>query len=378
MEEKNLFAERKELFDNAIQIKHNKRTPLFSNFWTWKILDSDYTLSEALHNYDVMETVVSDFHNRYQFDAYMDLGTRNPMRVTDALGVGFHKIDEKNESIVVDDHRLMERDEYTQIRNNMPAFIWSKAFARYTPNLTIGQLNNAAMEFASFGEYTQRINTKFLTEFQTPLIPLVPALLPFEHFFNIYRGIKEVSIDLRKCKTELIEAMDVMYETVIAPSLKTTLASDTSSMFCDTICAFLGHSILSEKQFEEYYWRYLKKIVDEIMANNKTMFIFCESTMLRFVDFFKDIPKGTLMIHLEQDNIFEMRKLLPNICFMGGMTSDLLGNGTKQQCVDYAKKLIDDLGDGYVFSTNKMMSFRNDCKRENLIAVTEFVRNYRH
>ncbi len=100
--------------------------------------------------------------------------------------------------------------------------------------------------------------------------------------------------------------------------------------------------------------------------------------MLRFVEFFQDIPKGQLMIHLEQDNIFEMRKKLPNICFAGGMTTDLLGHGTPRQCVDYAKKLIDELGDGYVFSTNKMVSYRNDCKRENLLAVTEFVRNYRH
>ncbi len=63
---------------------------------------------------------------------------------------------------------------------------------------------------------------------------------------------------------------------------------------------------------------------------------------------------------------------------MGGMTTDLLGNGTKQQCIDYAKKLIDELGDGFIFSTNKMVSFRNDCKRENLLAVTDFVRNYQH
>jgi hypothetical protein len=73
-----------------------------------------------------------------------------------------------------------------------------------------------------------------------------------------------------------------------------------------------------------------------------------------------------------------MRKKLPNICFVGGMSTDLLGNGTEQQCVDYAKKLIDELGDGYVFSANKMISFKNDCKRENLLAVTEFVLNYKH
>lgn len=378
MEDRSLFKERKELFNNALQMKHNKRTPSLSNFWTWKILDSEYTLREALHDYDIMEKVTVEFHHRYQFDAYMDLGTRNPMRVSDALGAGFHKIDDKNQSIVVIDHKLMERNEYTEMKEDFLKFNWTKAFARYTPDLTIEQLQNAAMEFVSFGQYAQKINTKFLIEHQTPLLPNAPQFMPFEHFFNTYRGIKDVSIDLKKCKTEMIEAMDMMYATQVEPAMKSTLESNTSNMFCDTVSFFLGHSILSEKQFEEFYWRYLKKVIDTLIEKNKTMFIFCESTMMRFVDFFKDVPKGVLAIHLEQDNIFEMRKKLPNICFVGGMSTDLLGNGTEQQCVDYAKKLIDELGDGYVFSANKMISFKNDCKRENLLAVTEFVLNYKH
>lgn len=375
---KSLFEERKELFNNAIQMMPNKRTPMYSNFWTWKILDSEYTLREALYNYDIMEKVVCDFHNRYQFDAYADLGTRNPMRVSDAFGVGFHKIDDKYEAIVVDDHKLMERDEYKEFINDQLKFNWEKTFARYAPNLTIKQLQNAAMEFAAFGQYSQKITTKFLMEYQVPLLPSSPASMPLEFFFSLYRGIKELSIDLRKCKVDLIEAMNAVYKTTTEPLTRSTLSSDTSSAFCDTACYFLGHSILSEKQFEELYWIYFSQCLNDVMAKNKTMFIFCESTLKRFADFFKDIPKGVLMIHLEQDNILEMHKELPNICFMGGMTSDLLGNGTKQQCVDFTKKLIDELGEGYVFSTNKMMSFRNDCRRENLLAVTDFVRNYKH
>ncbi len=315
--EKSLFNERKNLFNNAIQMKHNKRTPMFSNFWTWKILDSAYTLREALHDYEIMEKVVCDFHERYHFDAYMDLGTRNPMRVTDALGVGFHKIDDVNESIIVNDHRLMERDEYGEVKENIFAFNWTKAFARYTPDLTIGQLQNAAAEFASYGQFAQKMNIKFLDEYQTLLMPVAPAMMPFEYFFNTYRGIKEVSIDLRKCKTEMIEAMDAIYASMTEPSVQAALESDTGNMFSDTVDVFLGHSILSEKQFEEYYWRHLKKILDSVIAKNKTMFIFCESTMMRFADFFRDIPKGVLMIHLEQDNIFEMRKKTAEYLFYG-------------------------------------------------------------
>lgn len=377
MVEKNLFKERGELFTNAIQMKKNKRTPLLANFFTWKILDSEYTLTEALQSYDIMEKVVCDFHERYQFDTYFDLGTRNPIRVTDALGAGYHKIDEPNESIFVVDHSIMERDEYLELAKDPLAFNWSKAFARYAPDLTIAQLQNAALEFAAFGEFGQKMNDKFLNEYQCKLMSPYISLLPFEQFFNTYRGIKELAIDLRKCKAEMIEAMETLYQTAVLPAMQGAVTADTSPFFSDAMTAFLGHSILSVKQFGELYWPYLKRILDLLTANKKTMFIMCESTMMRFTDFFRDLPSGTLMIQIEQDNIFELRDNLPNVCLAGGMTTDLLGHGTPRQCIDYAKKLIDELGEGYVFSTNKMMSYRNDSKRENLLAVTDFVRNYR-
>lgn len=210
------------------------------------------------------------------------------------------------------------------------------------------------------------------------MISAQPAFLPFEYFFSSYRGIKELSIDLRKCKPQLLDTSDAIFNTLVFPTMQQLMNTEGLTTICDSIFVMLGHSILSEKQFEEFYWPHLKRCIDIADEHNKSLLLFCESTMLRFTDFFKDIPKGVLFIHLEQDNIFELKKKLPNICFMGGMTSDLLGNGTSAQCVNYARKLIDELGDGFVFSTNKMISFRNDCKRENLLAVCDFVRNYEH
>jgi hypothetical protein len=131
MNAKASLQERTELFENVFQFKRNKRVPLASNFWTWTVLDAGYKLSEAIYDYSVMGKIQDEFHRRYQFDAYADLGTRNPMRVTDALGAGFHKIDPTDETIVVDDHHLMERDEYQVLAKNPVDFYYSRAFKRY-------------------------------------------------------------------------------------------------------------------------------------------------------------------------------------------------------------------------------------------------------
>lgn len=370
--------ERKEIIDKAFNMEKNKRIPIFSNFWTWKILDSNYTLREALENYEIMEIAVSEFQERYQFDSLFDLGVRNPLRVTDALGGSeYHKVDDQNESIYVIDHEIMKQNEYKEVIEDKTKFYWTKAFARYCPELTISQLQNATREFLEFGKFSQRISKKFVDQYQCVPVPDYYLKNPYEYFFTSLRGMKGSAIDLRKVKSDLIDAVENIYQTITLPNINKALSNDNSSFMCDMYTAFLGHSILSAKQFEEIYWPTLKRAFDLFASNNRKLLIQSESTMLRFSEFFQDIPKGLLVIQLEQDDIFEIRKKLPNICLAGGMPTFLLGHGTPQECVDYAKRLLDVMGDGYIFSQDKMISFRNDCKRENLLVANDFVRNYK-
>jgi hypothetical protein len=379
MDAKAALKERTELFNNVFQFKKNKRVPLGGNFFTWKVLDAGHKLSDALYDYGIMEKINDEFHQRYQFDAYMDLGTRNPLRVTNALGAGFHKIDPKDEAVLADDHHIMEREDYPDLANNSLGFYWTKAFQRYCkPGITMGEIENAVKEFCAYIEYSGKITNKYINQYGAMVFGMNNILFPFEQLYNTLRGIKDVSLDIRKCKTQMKETMDAMFAAECEPALNAAMEAEHTGFVSPLSIVFLGHSILSVEQFGELYWPYVKKVLDTAERCKKPIYCFCESTMLRFVEFFQDIPKGVLLIHLEQDDIFEIRKKLPNIALAGGMPTDLLGHGTKEECVDYAKKLIDTLGDGFVLSQNKMMSFRNDAKRENLLAVNEFARTYQY
>lgn len=383
MSEQNLFQERVQLFRDATRFKKINRIPNISNFTTWQILDSDtgYKLSEAMKDWNKMHEVVLEFHKRYNFDGYTGLGTRNPIGVTDALGVSMHEVDDEKEIVNHRDHAWMNGDEYKEYSEDSMKYFWTKVLPRKYPDMSMDRMKNCVAEYMAFVQYNQKI-LETLAENQVPnLFDMVGVILhPFEKVFNYLRGIKGVSLDLRRHKSEIIETMEMKYQQEIVPVLDLVCAQDNENLYpFDVSAVFLGHSVLSTKQFGEIYWPHFKKIIDKLAENNKTMFLGCESDMMRFVEYFQDVPKGVLTIHLELDNIFEMRKKLPNICFAGGMTTDLLGYGTKEQCVDYSKKLLDELGrdGGFIFSQNKIVSYRNDCKRENLLAVNEFVRNYR-
>jgi hypothetical protein len=376
---KELLKERTELYANVLQFKKNKRVPVQSNFWTWKTLDAGYKLSEALYDVKVLAKINEEFNERYQFDSYLDLGTRNPLAAQEALGGGYHKIDQSDEAIIVDDHYVMERDEYKELAKNPVGFYWSKVFKRYCKSgITVGEMKNAVKVYSEFSQFSASTIDTCINKWGALKPAKYMLSVPFETLFNTLRGMKEVSLDVRKCKQEMKEAMDVVFETATMPLVEQAAKDDLTGFICAVNIGFLAHSVLSVDQFAELYWPYVKRILDVLAAHNKALFIFGESHMLRFAEFFQDIPKGRILYQLEQDDIFEVRKRLPNLSIVGGMPTELLGRGSKQECVDYAKKLIDTLGDGFVLSQNKMMSFRKDAVRENVLAVNEFVRNYRY
>ena len=115
-----------------------------------------------------------------------------------------------------------------------------------------------------------------------------------------------------------------------------------------------------------------------VIRNDKIMFLFTEGENSQFYEFLKEAPRGHLVLQLEIDDVFEAKKALGDrVCICGGMPCSLLHNGTVKENIAYAKRLIDEMGPGYIFSPDKMVSYPVDCKAENLKAVNDFVRDYR-
>lgn len=380
MAENRLLQENVALFKACTRMEKTDRIPNLSNFFTWKFLDCDYPLDQVLTDYDLMEKVLHEFQDRYQFDGYADLGSRNQYKVMQTLGSDVaYDIDLETGAVNYKEKTVMLGDEYDEYINAKPQLMW-KMFRRKFPNLTKGQFVQAIGAMMEFSQRTGKIKQDFVAKYGTPMTmpeQKYMVMFPVEHFFNYYRGVRDLSLDMRKHKAKLKEAINKEFEEVVYPAFKKSLEEENTAGIADYYIPLLAHSFMSVKQFEDFFWPQMKRVIDDIVAADKTVYIFTESTMMRFSEFFEDIPKGHVIIHPELDDVVELRKRLPNICIAGGMKAHLLGNATTQECADYAKYLLDTMGEGYIFSQDKMMSFRNDCTRENLLAVNEVVRNYR-
>lgn len=382
-----LLEYRKKIIDDAIRLKKPDRTPRFANFWTWKILDSGYKLSEALHDWKKIEEATINFAKKYPFDMVVDDGVRNPRLVISAIGEPAYEIDDEAEIMNIRDASYMDPEHYDLLIEDYARLLWEVAVPRrakgFNSEMTMEQLHEAFRQFGLMGLTMQNIARRLAEECGVVqgLMSGGTLLLGFELLFNFLRGMQGVAFDLRRCPDKLKAACEAIERMMLEPQLaaiKNKTYRPGPNAAVHTCTALLGHTIVNQKQFEKYYWPTLKKTIDAVVEADMTLYVFSEGSTKRFWEYFKEIPAGHVAFHVEQDDIFEFKKALPNCCAVGGMPASLLGNGTREQCVSYAKHLIDELGgEGFILSQDKMISYRHDANPENLKAVCEFVLEYR-
>ena len=196
------------------------------------------------------------------------------------------------------------------------------------------------------------------------------------------RGIRGLALDMRRNPDDLMACVNA-YNAGIESSIQKVLASeegpDNDACF-DLGIMLLAHTVMSEAQWEKYYWPVLERLLDACALKKKSVRLTCEGALGRFFKYFEKYPKGVLTLNLDEDDVLEARKALPNACIAGGLTANMLGRGTKEDCINRLKFLYDEMdakNGGFILTTDKFISYRNDANPENLKAVCDFVTEYR-
>lgn len=381
-----LRKERIELIRSTVNPgKKAKRIPIISHAWTWKAFDAGYSLKEYLYDYEKTFDAVCKHHEKYEMDLYIDMGARNPIQVTDQFGPTLYVIDEEKNHLSIRDYALMDEDDY---ENLIELGLVNFYFERGVPfryGITdreemIKAYGRVGKEYQRLVDYNKRVASQFVNDYGVPNFCMGKPTCPMDTMINVLRGIQGLSMDMHKHKKLLKQALEVIDDHF---SKGTQKVMDTYDIANETTAfafrlTLISHTVQNKKQFGEFSWPFIKQFTDNLKKNNMIGLIFTEGSIAHLTDYFRQIPEGTVTILLEQDDPVEMKKKLPNVTIAGGYPTLLLNTGTKQECVDQAKRLIDEMAyDGnYMFSVDKMMSFPEDGKGENLLEVVNFVKEY--
>ncbi len=373
-----LLNERVQIFKDALVCKKPSRIPTLGNAWGWKLLDTDIepkpTFFEATSNWDITEKIVREHLQRYRFDTIVDVGFRFNSSFKNILGDKIRHAGNGGQAL---DTNLMLPEDYDEMAlQGSSMFEYTTLFPRLFKDITLEQMEALIKANALFGAFVGKMYGALVSDYSSPILSAGAVQAPMEELFNYYRGIKGLLSDMRRCPEKILAFIDDEKEKTFKAEEAFLMTPDDVTI-CHFTIPFLAPTVLNTKQFEKFYLPTFKEIIEKAVRKNKAIYLFIEGQTERFINYLQDYSHS-LIIHVEMDDFFEIKKKLPNICLAGGMPVDILGGNDKQRCLDFAKQLCAELGgDGFIFSQNKMMAYPYDGTRENMLAVQDFVMNFK-
>ena len=235
---------------------------------------------------------------------------------------------------------------------------------------TLWKINEGYEEYQ---KKANEVNASFV-ELGYPIIRGGGAGVPFDGYSDFLRGTILSLEDLYTRPEDVRRYIDATFEQTIAMIKASKGINDGTQVFMALHKGMDG--FMSDEQYRKYYWSDLQAIIEEIIKNGMTPYIYTEGDYNTRLDCLKEVTAGKVIYHFETVDMANAKKVLGDTaCISGGFPVYLLEHGTRQQVIDEAKRLIDICapGGGFIFETNCGL---DNPLPGNLEALMETVREY--
>lgn len=390
-----LYSERMTRYVTAMQNKMPDKIPIRPFVAEFTAKYAGYTCQEVTHDYNLAFDAVRKCATDFDWDAVVASMVYVWTGLTEALGLtyyavpgiqippdtGFQYIEPSEENA------FMKADEYDQLIRDPTAFLYDvwlprvssevcththSARARYRNNVALVKAAMAMLQyFHALGAQAEALKTECGT------VSAIAGILkaPFDIIADKLRGYIGLTIDMMTQPNNVLKACETLMPHLLHVALS------TADQARQVPVGFWMHRgckpFVSEGWFESHYWPTIKPIIEELWRNGIQTLFYAEGDWNSHLDFFRELPEGSIVYHVDRGDIFEVhRKLGDKFCISGGIPNFLLAYGTPQEVRDYAKKVIDGVArdGGYILDASAIM--QNDVSIENLRALTDFAREY--
>ncbi|MBE6031565.1 MAG: hypothetical protein E7224_00020 [Clostridiales bacterium] len=133
---------------------------------------------------------------------------------------------------------------------------------------------------------------------------------------------------------------------------------------------------MSPAQYERFYWKPFKKVIDALVAMDVTPYLYTEGKYDTRLEQLTEVPVGKCIIHFENVDMARAARMFEGIaCICGNMPITLLGYGKPEEVVDSVKWLIDTCAphNNYMFDANGSLE---EGKRECVEAMFDTLYTY--
>ncbi len=205
---------------------------------------------------------------------------------------------------------------------------------------------------------------------------------PFDILGDTLRGTKGIMLDMYRQPDVLKEACEKIVGIMAEYTMSAARANGNHPIVFiplhkGTAATRDGKGgFMSLKQFEEFYWPTLRKLMGILIENGYVPNLLLEGDFTSRLDIIKDVPPGTCIYHFEHIDMEKAKKALGGrVCMRGCIPIHLMTLGTPDDVRKAAKEQIDILGEagGYIMDATMASE---QVKPENMRALIEFTKEY--
>jgi len=406
------LQERQKRIDDAVALREPDRVPITATGLCYPIFNAGYTIAEVMYDFDKYEEAMIKYVTQYEPDsAGGSVGGSGSGPIMELIkpknmawpGAPDKRIPDNSVNQFIEYVVLQEEDmdffmqDYTgwMLTKGYPAVcgllepladwgfvrdhvnIYSQGFFRALSSPASREMIQTIWKItdmqAELGKRHMALSKKF-HDLGFPQTMGGHANVPFDAFSNFHRGTLDTMMDLYENPGVIKHFIDRNIEHVLADITDVAQRMPGKWLFMPLHKGM--DSFLNDQHYKDYYWKYLKRMIEHIIDVGMVPFVFTEGPYNSRVKYLTEVPKGKVVISFEEvDPVYAKQQLGDTACIQGVFPIYLLHYGTKQQVIDEAKRLIDILapGGGYIFSTG---AGYDQAKPENVEAMFETVKTY--
>ena len=376
-----LFDERKKNLVDALSFREPQKIPVGAEILSWPLSYAGIKYCETYNDPKKIAEAYVKFLEVIKLDYYWGGMISRPYRTYQALGCYSYDISSDGNTIahLQPNIEFMSADEYPELIAD-PLRFQDKQLKKRCKVLQLSQeeaykeVKRALIEFRPYVATNKLIRKYF---YEKEILQLVDSPIRFDSpisaIFDRFRGMRDTLVDIRRRPDKIREACASLQQ-LIKEELEKLDINDHKNPYPLGFTGYHAECFLSPTLFDEFFFEPFKELFLPFMEAGKKIFLKGEGTFINTVDRYRQLPKGSVLLMLDQDDPFEIYKIIGDWQPLAtGITSDLLKLGTKDQCIDFVKKCFDTFapGGGFIFMPNKPLLSAGDVKIENLIAVYE-------
>jgi hypothetical protein len=335
-----LYAERLKRYVTAMRNEKPDKIPIRPFVAEFTAKYAGYTCQEVAHDYkkafDAARKCAADF----DWDAVVGNMVYVWTGLTQAIGLKYYAvpgIDVPPDTGFQyreppEDQAFMRPDEYDQLIEDPTDFLFNVWLPRVSNDVTqMGQTSSyrSNLSFLKGGMAMMQYFSDFgpqnaLLRSESGTVSAISGILkaPFDILADKLRGYIGLAMDLFERPKKVLAACEALMPHLLHMALS---GADPEKNVPITIWMHRGCvPFISKDHFENLYWPTLKPIIEQIWANGHQVLFYAEGKWAAHLDAFAKLPEKSIIYHVDQDDIFEVHKILGHkFCISGGIPNFL-------------------------------------------------------